>query len=303
MNRRNGLLRKLVPIGPTVCAVWVLATLAIAPAYAQRRAPDGYKVLILTGGQRQHHGYREQTQYLQQVLEETGKIEVTISEEAEVLVTEAIRKYDCIVMNADRRDPEFRLTGEQQQALLEWVVGGKGFVSIHGFCCAAQDWKPEMRQMLGGVLSHVGQPDTKVRHGHYTVKIAKPDHPIVADLEDFEIDDELYYYLQTVGELDPIATVNFEGTDWPVAWTRQYGKGRVFVTPLGHKGWKPEAPDPQKNPSFRRMLIQGITWACEGRQEDKGTRRQGDKETDEAAPCLPLSLSPCRWRLPLSLSE
>jgi type 1 glutamine amidotransferase len=245
----------------TVLVVVATALLG-SQAQAQRKAPEGFKVLILTGGQREHHGYREQTQYLQRVLEQTGKVEVTICEEADVLRTEAMAKYDCIVMNADRRDPEHRLTEQQQAALLELVSGGTGFVSIHGFCCAARDWKPEMRQLLGGVLAHFGRPDTKVRHGHYRITIAKPDHPIVKDVNDFEIDDELYYYLQTEGELDPLATAEFEGGNWPVAWTRRFGKGRVFVTPLGHKGWKPESPDPQQHPAFGRILVQGILWTC-----------------------------------------
>lgn len=254
-------------IGRTVFGAILVAAWLASAAQAQRKAPEGFKVLILTGGQREHHGYREQTQYLQRVLEETGKVEVTICEEADVLRTNAMAKYDCIVINGDRRDPEFRLTNEQQAALLRLVSGGKGFVSIHGFCCAAPDWKPEMRQLLGGVLAHFGRPDTKVRQGHYTVTIAKSDHPIARGVSDFEIDDELYYDLQTVGALDPIATVAFDGGNWPVAWTRSFGRGRVFVTPLGHKSWKQDSPDPQSNPAFRKMLVQGILWTCEGTQE------------------------------------
>ena len=36
---------------------------------------------------------------------------------------------------ADRRDPEFRLTHGQQEALLQFVRSGKGFFSWHAFCC------------------------------------------------------------------------------------------------------------------------------------------------------------------------
>lgn len=230
---------------------------------AQRAVPEGKKVLILTGGQRNHHAYRRQTHYLQEKLEDTGRFEVSVSEEAAVLETDAMRKYDVLVMNANRRDDEHRLTEGQQQALLRWVASGKGFVSIHGFSCAAPDWNPQMRELLGGVLSHVGVPDTKVRHGHYEVTLAKPDHPIVAGLENFEVDDEQYYYLQTVGPLDALATVALEGEDWPIAWTRAYGQGKVFVTVFGHCSWRPGSADPQEDPSFLRMLIQAVAWAAE----------------------------------------
>jgi uncharacterized protein len=234
---------------------------------AQKKAPDGIKVLLLSGGQREHHGYREQAHYLQKVLEGSGKFQVTISEEAAVLETSALGKYDVVVLTADRRDDEHRLTDKQQQALLDYVAAGKGFVSLHGFCCAANDWKPEMRQMLGGVLSHVGQPDTKVRVGKYTVKVEQPAHTIMQGIENYEHEDELYYYLQTVGDLDTLASVRHEDHDWPIAWTRTYSKGRVFVTVFGHARWEPGSKDPQENPPFRRMIVQAIEWAA--RREEK----------------------------------
>src|SRR5262245_46616849 len=185
----------------TLPVMLVVTTLCVPEAVAQKNVPNGIKVLLLSGGQREHHGYREQAHYLQKVLEGSGKSQVTISEEAAVLETSALGKYDVVVLTADRRDDEHRLTDKQQQALLDYVAAGKGLVSLHGFCCAANDWKPEMRQMLGGVLSHVGQPDTKVRVGKYTVKVEQPGHTIMQGIENYDHEDELYYYLQTVGDL------------------------------------------------------------------------------------------------------
>src|SRR6478609_1113600 len=97
-----------------------------APAEAQRKAPGGAKVLILSGGQRQHHGYRDQAFYLAEALENTGRFEVTLREDASILETPAIGKYGLIVANADRRDPEFKYTKAQQQALLDYVRSGHG---------------------------------------------------------------------------------------------------------------------------------------------------------------------------------
>lgn len=246
-------------------AVLVAAFAALAqPAFAQKKVPNGIKVLLVSGGQREHHGYRQQAHYLQKVLEDSGKFQVTITEEAAVLETDAMKKYDVVVLSADRRDDEHRLTERQQKALLDYAAGGKGVVSLHGFCCAATDWVPEMRKMLGGVLSHVGLPDTKVKVGKFTIAVQKADHPIMRGIEDFEHEDELYYCLQTVGELDSLATVHYEGQDWPIAWTRSYGKGRVFVTVFGHSRWEPGSKDPQENPPFRQMIVQAIEWAAGG---------------------------------------
>ena len=149
-----------------------------SPTWAQKKSPGGDKIYILSGGQRQHHGYRDQAFYLAELLENTGRFEVTLGEDAAILETPAIRKYALIVANADRRDPEFKYTKAQQQALLEYVRSGGGYVSIHGADNAAADWLPEWRQMLGGVFSHVGLPDGKVRKGSYVVKITDQSSPI-----------------------------------------------------------------------------------------------------------------------------
>lgn len=234
------------------------------PAQAQKKVPDGAKVLLLSGGQRQHHGYREQAFYLSAALEDTGRYQVTQTEEAAVLETPAMEKYDLMIVMADRRDDEFKFSPEQQQAIFDFVHDGGGYVSIHAADNAAADWSPEFRKMLGAVFSHFGLPDGKVRKGDYTVKIADPSHPVAKGLKDFDLKDELYYHLQIEDDVKPLATVEFEGVDWPVAWTRTYGKGRVFHTVFGHRDFGPDKDDPLRDPNFNRLVIQGIDWVAEG---------------------------------------
>ena len=41
---------------------------------------------------------------------------------------------------------------------------------------------------------------------------------------------------------------------YPATWARMYGKGRVFVTSLGHR------EDVWLNPVFQKILVGGITW-------------------------------------------
>jgi len=46
------------------------------------------------------------------------------------------------------------------------------------------------------------------------------------------------------------------GASEPVAWTfERDGRGRTFFTPLGH-------PEDFENPSFQRLLVNGIRWAA-----------------------------------------
>lgn len=233
-----------------------------SPALAQKKNPDGVPVLLLTGGQREHHGYRDQASYLAGLLEDTGRYRVTICEDAEILTTTAMKKYKLMIVNADRRDPEFKFTEAQQKALLSAVKGGLGYVSIHGADNAAPDWLPEWREMLGGVFSHKGLPDGKTRKGSFTVKILNTSSPITAGLKDFPIKDELYYHMQMQPGVEPLATIAHDGSDWPVAWTRTYGEGRVFHTPLGHRDFGPGKDDPARDPSLSKMLLQGIDWVA-----------------------------------------
>ncbi|MDB5352944.1 MAG: hypothetical protein JWN86_4191 [Planctomycetota bacterium] len=243
-----------------------LVTLAVltGTAEAQKKNPNGTPVLLLTGGQREHHGYRDQAFYLASLLEDTGRYRVTVCEDAAILETPAMSRYAILIVNADRRDPEFKFSESQQKALLAFVKGGKGYVSIHGADNAAPDWLPEWREMLGGVYSHQGLPDGKFRKGSYTIKIANTSSPVTEGLADFELKDELYYHLQMQPGVEPLATANFEGTDWPVAWTRSYGKGKVFHTPLGHRDFGPDKDDPLRNPSLGKLVVQGIDWVRPG---------------------------------------
>jgi type 1 glutamine amidotransferase len=241
-----------------------LAITSAAPALGQRKAPGGAKVLLLSGGQRQHHGYREQALYLAAALENTGRYEVTIDEDAAVLLTPAMSRYDLIIVAADRRDDEHKFSAAEQQALLDWVKAGHGYVSIHAANNAAKDWLPAWREMLGGVFTHVGLPDGKVQKGSYRIKIVDTAHPITRGLSDFDLKDELYYNMQMQPGVEPLATTEYKGGTWPVAWTRTYGRGRVFHTPLGHRDFGPDKLDPLRDPNLTKLVIQGVDWVARG---------------------------------------
>ncbi len=245
------------------CAL-VIGCMVAGPALAQKKAPNGAKVLLLSGGQRQHHGYRDQAFYLASALEDTGRYEVTIQEDGALLTSPALARYDVLIVLADRRDPEFKFTEDQQKALLQFVKSGKGYVSIHGADNAAPDWLPEWRVMLGGVFSHDTQggkyPDSKVQKGTYKVQVRDRSHPITQGLDDFELKDELYFNLQMEPGVIPLAVTEHAGGVWPVAWVRAYGSGRVFHTPLGHRDFGPGKDDPLRDPNLNKLILQGVDW-------------------------------------------
>jgi uncharacterized protein len=248
----------------TILFCLILLSGMVLPAIGQKSAPEGAKVLLLSGGRRQHHGYRDQALYLSGMLENTGRFQVTICEDAAILETPAMSKYDLLIVNADRRDDEFKFSVGQQEGIFEYVRSGHGYVSIHGADNAAKDWLPAWKDMLGGVFSHFGLPDGKTRKGSFVVKIADTSSSITNGLHDFNLTDELYYQVQMMPDVQPLATIDFQGTAWPVAWTRTFGKGRVFHTVLGHRDFGPEKDDPLRNANLGRLVVQGIDWVAAG---------------------------------------
>ena len=44
------------------------------------------------------------------------------------------------------------------------------------------------------------------------------------------------------------------GGTYPMAWTRNYGNGKVFKTTLGHNGLSVQ------NEQFQRLILNGVNW-------------------------------------------
>jgi uncharacterized protein len=47
----------------------------------------------------------------------------------------------------------------------------------------------------------------------------------------------------------------------PMDWVRDWGKGRIYVTMLGHT-WKGEENPNLEDPNFRRLFVNGVAWAA-----------------------------------------
>ncbi|MGE3329248.1 MAG: ThuA domain-containing protein, partial [Acidimicrobiia bacterium] len=96
----------------------------------------------------------------------------------------------------------------------------------------------------------------------YEVNIVDRDHEITQGVEDFEVASEQYYML-----VDPsvhvLATTRFtgehlpwlDGVEVPVAYVKQWGKGRVFYASPGH------TPKDVQAPPVARLIRQGLAWA------------------------------------------
>ena len=109
---------------------------------------------------------------------------------------------------------------------------------------------------------------TSRRHDHmsnYPVKVIDPKNLIVKNMPANWVTpkDELYVIEKLWPNATALATSVSEqdGKTYPVIWTNQYGKARVFGTTYGH------SDDTFRDPVFLDFLSRGVLWAA-GRSTD-----------------------------------
>ena len=144
-------------------------------------------------------------------------------------------------------------------AFLQWIQEGHAFIGVH----AASDTLKSSDayvEMIGG--NFAGHPWTaKGEHGFVN---HDPTHPIVKMFpERFRWKDEIYQYgprynpdnVRVLLSIDMAASTPKNPWHVPVSWVRDYGRGRVFYTNLGHNDatWADAA--------FQEHFTEGTAWA------------------------------------------
>lgn len=168
--------------------------------------------------------------------------------------------YDLIIIGWNNALTTEDLTDSQEDHLLAAVESGTGVAAWHG---AAASFRSSLRYhlMLGGdFLAHPGGEG----YPHpYKVNILDHDHVVTNGVNDFPVASEQYYM-----SVDPnnhvLAETTFDGEHFawldglksPVAWVRNWGRGRVFYHSIGH------STDDLAGDDVRRLTKQGIAWAA-----------------------------------------
>jgi uncharacterized protein len=263
----------------SIVGAWASAQQPAPTAPAAPAAPPKLAVLIVTG--QNGHNWRGTTPLLRKALEDTGKFEVRVTEEFRGAGPETLAPYDLVVLNYfERGRPELRWGDKTNAAFLDYLRSGKGVVVYH-FSMAAFDGWTDYEKISGG--------NWRPNNGHHSaphnfvVDVKDQEHPITKGLKlSFpQANDELYANLrwQPAGSYHVLATANddhalyaasrtdsrapqpLEGAsaNEPMLWTTEFGKGRVFVTALGHD------VEQVQTPAFVTTFTRGAEWAATGK--------------------------------------
>ena len=134
---------------------------------------------------------------------------------------------------------EIDINAKQREELLAYVRGGKGFVAAHTGLTAFASW-PEFGEMIGA------QYDGHLYTGPGQVISEQPNFPAVKHLgPTFNFTDE-FYRAKTYSrdKMDVLLRFNPSSApatakltpdgDYPLAWAKHYGQGRVFYGSFSH---------------------------------------------------------------------
>jgi len=196
---------------------------------------------------------------VKEIGENSGAFETTVTEDVADFTAQNLKNYDAVMFNTTGELP---MTDEQKKDFLDFVRSGHGFVAVHSATDTFYMWS-DFNDLIGGYFN--GHP----WHEMVTIEVTDPSSSLVGFLgNSFRINDEIYQVSDFKAKdshvllsLDPSSVdlkkpgVQHRYYGWPVAWTRPYGKGRVYYNGLGHDDWV------WKDTRFQEMLSKGIEWA------------------------------------------
>ncbi len=183
---------------------------------------------------------------------------------AEKMSPAALKNYDAIIFANTTGD----LPLPDKDAFIAWVKAGGGFVGMHSASDTFHNFAPYIEMVGAEFKTHEAQVEVD---------------PINEDAQcpacqhlpaNWKVFDEIYQFknfdrtkVHGLLTLDKHPNNKTPG-DYPISWCKEFGKGRVFYTALGHREdvWDPQAPD-RKNPkelaeAYQKHILAGIKWAA-----------------------------------------
>ena len=156
-----------------------------------------------------------------------------------------------------------KIEKDQSEGLLAAVRAGAGLAGWHGGIIDSFRENTEYQWMTGG--QWVAHPGNCIPS--YKVEVVDPGHPIVKGMKDFEMPNTEQYFIHVDPSVHVLCRTTFSGqygdvdrykagTVMPYAYTKLYGKGRVFVACWGHTNKDFDVPE------AREIVRRALLWAA-----------------------------------------
>lgn len=222
--------------------------------------------LIVRGGRPAHQPV-ETTEHFRPFLESSG-FRIRVEDSPAIYAdSDAMSQFDLIIQCIESPIDEASVSG-----LRTAVHNGCGFVGWHGGVLVGFTEAEAYYQMIGGkFVAHPGKllaertgADTDYFIPH-TIEITElgKSHEITKGISNFELTTEQYWlltdpYMQVLARTTQAVRV---GDSWnspvtsPAIWTRQWGKGKIFICSPGHNFAV------ISHPTVTQVIQNGITWA------------------------------------------
>jgi type 1 glutamine amidotransferase len=266
---------------------WLVVVLILAGwASAGSAAEPPHRALIVDG-QNNHGCWPKTTPMMRKYLEDTGLFRVDVVTHApkgeDPAFQPAFADYDVVVSNFGHGAAEW--PAATKAAFEAYVRDGGGFVAVHAADNSFPKW-PAYNEMIGlggwggrnessgpyvyfdeaGKLVRDTAPGPGGSHGpqhEFPIVVRDGEHPVTKGMPAhwMHAKDELYDSLR--GPAEKMAVL---ATAWspktkrhePMVMTIDYGKGRVFHTPMGHETYSMECV------GFITTFQRGCEWAATG---------------------------------------
>lgn len=256
-----------------------------AEAYAKPEKPRRLLVFSKTNGFR-HASIPTGKVLLEEMGRRTGAFEAVISDDLENFEKDKLATFDAVCFLSTTQSVflpppnEFEKLSDEDKAaarerdarlkenLMSFLKSGGGFVGIHAATDTCYEWQEYGKMINGYFDGHPWNADTMVS---VKVEPGQESHPLVAMFEgrNVEFKEEIYQHkdpydskaVRMLLRLDTEKTdmtvkgINRKDNDFGIAWARDWDKGRVFYTSLGHNHemfWHPKVV---------RHYLAGIQWA------------------------------------------
>jgi len=183
-----------------------------------------------------------------------------------------LKNFDAVLFASTTGDD---LPLPDKQGFIDWVASGKGFIGVHAATDTLKTFAPYVAMIGGAFRTHGPQVTVECINqdsAHAACK-ALPARWTVFD-EIYQLKDFSRANVHGLVTLDKLALTGDANPqtpgDYPIAWSRMQGKGRVFYTSLGHREdvWDPSYTDksgrknsPEVAKQFQQHLLGGILWA------------------------------------------